>query len=161
MLRFLALLALLFAWPVGAADSTYRDPRQPSFTLLVPDGWTVAPNDQGVTISRERAYFNLRVFGGSTSPGALLVQVRPQFEQQWKNFRESESGRTTFGKLDGAFVVYRGIPPSSVESFTRIVAASNGRLTFAAFIGVPVENAGPLRGQLDRIERSFAPDPVR
>jgi len=34
-------------------------------------------------------------------------------------------------------------------------------LTFAAFIGVPVENAGPLRGQLDRIERSFAPDPVR
>jgi rhodanese-related sulfurtransferase len=36
------------AIPALAADTIYRDPRQPSFTLLVPDGWTAERDDQGV-----------------------------------------------------------------------------------------------------------------
>lgn len=162
MLRFVSLLMLFAAvWPADAADSTYRDRRQPSFTLLVPDGWTAVPNEQGVTISRDDSYFQLRVFGGSTSPGAMLVQVRPQFEQQWKQFREIEAGRTRFGGLDGAFVVYGGVPPSGVNSIARVITTTNGQLTFAAFVGMPVDKAQQRKPDLDRIERSFSPDPVR
>lgn len=162
MIRTFFLMVFLAAvWTVDAADSTYRDPRQPSFTLLVPDGWTAVTNERGVLISRDDSYFLLRVFPGSTSPGAVLVQVRPQFEQQWKQFREIEAGRTRFGGLEGAFVVYGGVPPSGAESIQRIVTTSNGQLTFAAFIGMPVAKTQQRKADLERIERSFAPDPVR
>lgn len=162
MLRFVSLLMLFAAvWPADAADSTYRDRRQPSFTLLVPDGWTAVPNEQGVAIRREESYFQLRVAGGSTSPGAMLVQLRPQFERQWKQFREIEAGRARFGGLDGAFVVYGGVPPSGVAEILRIVTTTNGQLTFTAFAGVPADKAQQRKPDLDRIERSFTPDPVR
>lgn len=162
MLRLLSLLTFFIAAvsPAGAADSIYRDPRQPSFTLLVPDGWTAASNNQGVMISREDSYFLLRVFNGTTSPGALLVQVRPQFEQQWTQFRELDAGRTRFGGLDAAFVIFGGVPPSGVESIQRIVTATNGQLTYGAFIGMPGKGQ-QRKGELERIERSFSPDPVR
>jgi hypothetical protein len=164
MLRVRALLmlaiAVAVALPAVAADSTYRDPRQPSFTLLVPDGWTAASNNQGVTISREDSYFMLRVFPPSMSPGALLVQVRPQIEQQSKQFRELDAGRTRFGGLDATYVVYGGVPPSGVDSIQRIVAATNGQLTFGAFSGMPVKTP-QRKAELERIERSFTPDPVR
>lgn len=163
MLRLLSFLAVFLAAvsPACAADSTYRDPRQPSFTLLVPDGWTATSNNHGVMVSRDDNYLMLRVFSGTMSPGALLVQVRPQFEQQWKQFREIETGRTRFGGLDGTFVIYGGVPPSGIESIQRIVAATNGQLTYAAFIGMPVGKAQQRKADLDRIERSFTPDPVR
>ena len=159
-IRILLMLAIALAFPAGAADSTYRDPRQPSFTLLVPDGWTAEKNNQGVTISRGDSWFLLRVFPSSKSPGALLVEVRPQVEQHSKQFRELDAGRTRFGGLEASYLVYRGIPPSGVDSIGRIVAASNGQLTFGAFMGMPAQ-APQSKADLERIERSFTPDPVR
>ena len=159
-IRILLMLAIALAFPAGAADSTYRDPRQPSFTLLVPDGWSAEQNSQGVMIRRDDSWFLLRVFPPSKSPGALLVEVRPQVEQQSKQFRELDAGRTRFGGLEASYLVYRGIPASGVESIGRIVAASNGQLTFGAFMGMPVQ-AAQSKAQLERIERSFTPDPVR
>jgi len=80
---FLTLLAgIALAGAAGAADTTYRDPRKPSFALLVPDGWTAEPHGQGVTIQRDGAYFVLLVNSGATSPGAMLVQMRSQIEPQ-------------------------------------------------------------------------------
>jgi len=165
MTAFRALLAALvmiaFVGPAGAADSTYRDPRQPSFTLLVPDGWTAEPNDQGVMLRRDDSYFMLRVTGGATSPGAMLVQLRPQFERQWKPFREVEAGRVVFGGQDAAYAVYAGVPPSGIESIARIVAMTNGRLTFVAFEGTQADKTPQRTAELNRIERSFAPDATR
>jgi hypothetical protein len=163
MLRVLSILiAMLVACgPVHAADTTYRDPRQPSFTLLVPQGWKAQPNEQGVVLSRDDSYFMLCAMAGATTPGAMLVQLRPQFEQQWKPFRELEAGRVVFGGKDGAYVVYAGVPPSGIESTTRIVVMTDGRLTYVAFEGTPVASAPQRKPELERIERSFASDPVR
>ena len=66
-------------------------------------------------------------------PAAMLVQIRPQVEQQWKEFREAATGRLTFGGQPASYAVYTGIPPSGVRSIQRVVAMSNGRLTFVAF----------------------------
>ena len=72
-IRILLMLAIALAFPAGAADSTYRDPRQPSFTLLVPDGWTAEKNSQGVTISRGDSWFML--LGAPTLEIFALVAV--------------------------------------------------------------------------------------
>jgi hypothetical protein len=149
------------AIPALAADTIYRDPRQPSFTLLVPDGWTAERDDQGVTLRSDDSYFVLGVSGGATPPGAMLVQVRPQIERQHKQFREMEAGRTTFGGQDGAYAIYTGVPPSGISSITRIVTMTNGRLTFFAYEGMPADKVQQRKPELDRIERSFTPDPVR
>ena len=157
---FLALLAgLAMAAAAGAADTMYRDPRRPSFTLLVPDGWTAETHGQGVTIQREGAYFVLLVKGGGMSPGAMLVQMRSQIEPQWKQFRELEAGRATFGGHEAAFGVYSGIPPSGNPSVTRVITMTNGQMTYVAFAETQTDKAAQRKADLDRIERSFAPDP--
>jgi len=69
-----ALIGILAgAVPALAGDTTYRDPRQPSFTLLVPDEWTALRNDKGVMLKRGDSYFQLGVLGEAISPGAMLV----------------------------------------------------------------------------------------
>jgi hypothetical protein len=147
--------------PAWAADTTYRDQRQPSFALLVPDGWTANRTDQGVTLSHGNSYFQLIVLNGASPPGAMLVQIRPQLERQFKDFRELQAGEVPFGGLQGGYVVYSGVPPSGIPSLTRVVSMNNGKLTFLAFEGVSVDEVKVVTPQLDRIERSFTPDPVR
>lgn len=161
MLRLLlaSLAVVALAGPAAAADTTYRDPRRPSFTLLVPDGWTAETHGKGVTLKRDGAYFALVVNPGATSPGAMLVQMRSQFEPQWKQFRELEAGRTAFGGQAGGYAVYAGIPPSGVSSVTRVVTMTNGTLTYVAFAESHADQLKENKADLDRIERSFAPDP--
>ncbi len=162
-MRYLMALALVIL-PIStarAADTIYRDPRQPSFTLLVPDGWTASQTDQGVTLSHGRSFFQLGVLGGAAPPGTMLVQTRSQFERQWKNFHEVDAGQVSFGGQNGGYAVYAGVPPSGIPSFQRVVTMTNGRLTFMAFEGVTEADSNAIRPQLDRIERSFTPDPVR
>ena len=67
------LITLSSAW---AADTTYRDQRQPSFTLLVPDCWTASRTDQGVTLRHGKSSFELWIISGTAQPGAALVQIR-------------------------------------------------------------------------------------
>ncbi len=159
----LVLLAMMIVFSTSsiAADSIYRDPRQPSFTLLVPDGWTAQPNDQGVQLKRGASYFMLRVLGGNSSPGSILVQIRPQFEQQWKQFRELEAGPIKFGGQNGAYAVYAGIPPSGISSITKVVTMTNGQLTYIAFEGMQASVIQQHKPDMDRIERSFLPDEIR
>jgi hypothetical protein len=154
----MVLITLSSAW---AADTTYRDQRQPSFTLLVPDGWTASRTDQGVSLRHGESTFELGIMSGTAQPGAVLVQIRPQLESQWKEFREVDAGRVTFGGLNGAYAVYAGVPPSGSRSFQRVVTMTNGRMTFIAFASAPADEYEAVKPQLDRIERSFSPDPVR
>jgi hypothetical protein len=163
VLMMLAMIVVLsqvssLAW---AADTTYRDQRQPSFTLLVPDAWTANRTDEGVVLSHGKSYFRLNVLKRASPPGAMLVQIRPQLERQWKDFRELQAGQVPFGGLQGGYAVYSGVPPSGIPSVLRLVSMTNGKLTFVAFEGVPADEAKVMTPQLDRIERSFTPDPVR
>jgi hypothetical protein len=157
----LIIAGSVFAAPVFAGDSSYRDPRQPSFTLLVPDGWTATKSDQGVNIMRGTSYVQLWVKGGSAQPGAMLVQIRPQFEQQWKNFQEVDSGEAVFGGQKGAYAIYAGVPPSGVRGIAKVVTMTNGRLTYTLFTGAHADEYGQVKRDMDRIQASFAPDPAR
>lgn len=149
---------LISATPALAEDSIYRDPRQPSFTLLVPDGWRAEPNDRGVTLMRDSSYFMLSVSPGGSSPGAMLVRARPQVERQWQQFRETESGATMFGGKNASYASYAGTPPSSLSSTLKIVTMDNGALAFTAFEGIPKDNLSRDKQDMERIERSFTPD---
>jgi hypothetical protein len=157
----LGLAILAMHVPVQAGDAVYRDPRQPSFTLEVPDGWAAERHNQGVTLQRDDSYFALRVRGGATSSGAMLVQLRPQFERQWQQLRELGAGATVFGGQPGAYMVLAGTPPSGIPSVIRIVTMTNGRLTYIAFAESQQAAEARRRPELDRIERSFAPESPR
>jgi hypothetical protein len=139
-----------------ANDSIYRDPRRPSFTLLVPDGWTAEKTEQGVRLKRGTGFVGVWVRPGGASPGAILVQLRPQFERQYKNFRELQSGQMMLGGHKGAYAVYAGIPPSGVETVTRVATMTDGRLTYSLFTEAHTDELSRLKPDLDRIEASFA-----
>jgi hypothetical protein len=145
----------------AAADTTYRDRRQPSFTLLVPDGWTATPTNEGVTIASGGDAFHLNVQPGAHRPGEVLVSLRPQFQRQLQGFRELASGGLQFGGQTGGFAVYAGTPPSGISGIDRIVTMTDGRLTFTAFESFKDSEAAQARPALARIEASFTPDPVR
>jgi hypothetical protein len=155
------LISGLTTGPGFAADTSYRDPRQPSFTLLVPDGWTLTRNDQGVKLNRGTTWVQLVVQKGTGQPGAILVQTRPQFERQWKNFREIGSGDVSFGGQKGAYAVYAGVPPSGANAITKLVTMTDGRLTYMLFMEAHADEYDRVKRDMERIQASFSPDPVR
>jgi hypothetical protein len=60
------------AVPALAADTTYRDPHQPPFTLLVPNGWMAERTEQDVTLRRGDSFFLLRVLGEARVTGVVI-----------------------------------------------------------------------------------------
>ncbi len=158
--RLSILLALTTISP-AAADTVYTDPRQPSFTLLVPDGWTVTRTKESVIVSHGKSFFHLGVLSGALSPGAALTQNRPQMEKQWQQLQETESGQARFGGQPAAFAVYSGIPPSDVPSVERVVAMTNGTMSYIAWEEASQAEAQSTMPELARIERSFTPAPPR
>lgn len=156
------LLSILFctAAPAFGHDLTYRDSRHPSFSLLVPDGWQASVTKAGVNLTHGTPsnYAQLAEIEGAEEPGAMLVQLRPQFERQYKDFRGVASGRTMFGGGSGAYVIYAGIPPSGVRQITRVVTMTTGHMTYVLFIGVHADEYERLKADINRIQSSFAPD---
>jgi hypothetical protein len=161
ILTFLLIAVSVVAAPASAGDSSYRDPRQPSFTVLIPHGWTAARTNEGVQLAVGTSWANLAVLSSAVQPGAMLVQIRSQFERQWKNFREVDSGGVVFGGQKGAYATYAGIPPSGVGGITKVVTMTNGRLTYTLFMGAHADEYGRVRPEMDRIQASFAPEPAR
>lgn len=133
------------AW---ASDTIYRDARRPSFSLLVPDGWTAA-------------YVTLLVQLGAFSPGTMLVQLRPQFESQFKNFQELDSGQSMLAQHRAGYAVYEGVPPSGVKSTLRIITTTNGKLTYTLFVEAHTDEMPRYERDLNRIPASFAVEESR
>jgi hypothetical protein len=161
VLAFLLTVASVTVSPALGEDKSYRDPRQPSFTLLVPNGWALTRTEQGVNLANGTGYAQLGVLRDTQQPGAMLVQVRTQIEQQYKNFREIDSGGSRFGGQKGLYGVYSGIPPSGVNSIMKVVTMNNGQFTYILFMGAHTDEYDRLKRDMDRIESSFSPDPVR
>lgn len=141
-----------------ANDALYRDPRQPSFSLLVPDGWTAEKNSTGVTIRRGGSWAQVAVKPGMAEPAAVLVQIRPQIERQSRNFRELETGAMTLSGYKGAYVIYSAIPPSGVSEIAKLVTLTTGQMTYLVSAAARSEEYRSVKGDLDRILASFTPD---
>ena len=135
-LRF-ALLALAFLFTVIASlarDTTYMDPRRPSFALLVPDGWTIVKTENGVDLKHEdSAEVTLFVQGRAVDPSDFIRNALPQIKQQHKNFHLIDQGACLFGKESASYIIYSGIGPKGPALTVKMVTMTNGHLTYVMF----------------------------
>jgi CHAT domain-containing protein/Tfp pilus assembly protein PilF len=140
----------------SAAESVYRDPHQ-RFTLQIPEGWTSAPTNVGVNVSRGKAYASLIIMERSGRASDLVSFFSRQFEKQWANFTELKRGDSRFGGQAGAFAVFAGVNPKGGEEVLKIVAMATDERSYALLMGVPKDAIeGATWRDLARIEQSFA-----
>jgi hypothetical protein len=162
VLALLALASFFLAKNSSAADTTYTDPRRPSFTLLIPSGWTAVKTENGVDLKHgDAAEVTLFVQGQAIDPPDFIRRVLPQIEQQHKNFRLIEAqGACLFGKESGAYVVYSGIGPKGPALTIKMVVMTNGRLTYVMFEQAPPDKYNDEKSAMQRIQDSFAPEAI-
>ncbi len=160
-LRF-ALLTLAFVFTAMrsfARDTTYTDPRRPSFSLLVPDGWTIVKTDNGVDLKHgETGQVTLFVQGRSIDPNDFVRNALPQIQQQHKNFRLIDEGACLFGKESASYVIYSGIGPKGPAQTVKMVAMTNGHLTYVMFEQAPPDKYDDEKAAMQRIQDSFSPE---
>ena len=144
----------------SAEDTIYKDPRKPSYTLLVPNGWEAVANNQGVKLSGGAGWGQLLVENGAHEPAQTLASFTKMFEKQYKDFRVDSTAKCRFGGGDGVCTVLSGVAPNGKPSITRIVTMTNGMLTYVLFMGAEAAAYPTLKADLDRIQESFTPDSV-
>src|SRR6516225_6000067 len=91
MICVAGLLALA-AFPGFANDTTYRDARNPSFSLVVPDGWTAKRTDSGVNLSHGGSSALLLAVTGTRAPDDMVADIVSQIQKQGKNVRDMGKG---------------------------------------------------------------------
>jgi hypothetical protein len=163
--RLLSALVVLLAASehiAYAADTLYRDPRKPSFTIMVPDGWNVERDRSGVILRRGASRAQVSVMNPpAQSSEALFYSVKQQLMNQSKNFRELGSGSVRFGGQPGLFLTFSAIPPiGGTTEITRLVVMTDGRLSYLLWLSVIPEEVNTFKRDFDRIQSSFTPDPV-
>jgi hypothetical protein len=157
---FVAFCIAVAVCPASAKDTIYKDPRKPSYTLLVPNGWEAVANKQGVKLSGGAGWGQLLVENGAHGPVQALASFTKMFENQYKDFRVDDTGKCRFGGGDGVYTVLSGVAPNGKHSITRIVTMTNGVLTYVLFTGADTAAYPTLKADLDRIQESFTPDSV-
>lgn len=149
---------LLAALAAFASDTTYHDPRNPSFSLLVPDGWTAKRTDSGVSLSHGNTAVLLNAVSGSRPADDMLADVVSQFQKQAKNFHDMDKGACRFGREKGAYAVFSGISPNGTPEVTKVVTMTNGQLVYMMIEQTRPDQYEVEKGDLQRIQDSFAPE---
>lgn len=159
--RTILILALLCALAptVTVADTTYTDPRRPSFTLLVPSAWTIVRTDTGVDLKHgDAAEVTLFVYGKAIDPNDFMRNALPQIKEQHKDFRLIDQGACLFGKESGAYAVYSGVGPKGPALKVKLVTMTNGQLTYVMFEQAPPDKYEDEKAAMQRIQDSFQPE---
>ena len=155
----LALVIDLMICPALAKETIYRDPRQPSFTLLVPDGWSAAKTDQGVEIRHDRtAVVMLVVQTESVDPSNLIAEA-PQLEKR-EGFHLIEKGGCVFGSQNGAYIIYSLKRTDGPTLITKEVMMTTGHLTYTMFEQSHADKYDDEKSDMERIQKSFSPETV-
>lgn len=141
-----------------ANDTTYRDPRNPSFSLLVPDGWTATRIDSGVSLSHDNTTVILRGVSGSRPADDMLADIVSQFQKQAKNFHDMDKGGCRFGGEKGAYAVFSGTSPNGTSEVTKVVTMTNGQLVYMMIQQTRPDQYEDEKRDLQRIQDSFAPE---
>jgi Short C-terminal domain len=157
---FMAMVLAIAALPAFAKDTTYRDPRNPSFGLLVPDGWTASKTDSGVNLNHGSSSVILFIVTGSRPPADMVADLTAQFQKQAKNFRPMDKGECRFGGQKGAYAEFSGIGPNGTAEVTRIVSMTNGQLVYSMILQAHPDQYEDEKRDFQRIEESLAPDPI-
>jgi hypothetical protein len=143
-------------YATSAAESVYRDP-QGRFILRVPDRWTTAPTNGGVSIKSGKAWAQVRVFSGIGNSSDLLSFLSEQIKNQSKDFREINSGPCRFGGQQGTCGLYSGVNPRGVATILKIAALVTGGKGYTLMLASPQQEFPLFKADLDQIEQSFSP----
>jgi hypothetical protein len=157
---FMAVFLLVAALPVLAKDTTYRDPRNPSFSVLVPDGWTAGKTDSGVNLQHGGSSVILWAVTGARPPADMVADIASQIQKQAKNFREMDKGECRFGGQMGAYRVFSGISPNGTSEVTKVVSMTNGQLVYSMIEQARPDQYDEEKQDLQRIQDSFAPEAI-
>lgn len=157
MICVAGLLALA-ASPCFATDTTYRDPRNPSFSLLVPDGWAAKRTDSGVNLSHGGSSALLFAVTGNRAAGDMVADIVGQVQKQGKNVRDMDKGECRFGGQKGAYWLFSGTSPNGTPEVTKIVSMTNGQLVYTMIQEARIEEYEDEKRDLQRIQDSFAPE---
>ncbi len=141
-----------------AADTTYRDPRNPSFTLMVPDGWTAKRTDSGVNLSHGNSSAMLFAVTGNRPADDMLGDLVSQIQKQGKNVRNMDKGECRFGGQKGAYWVFSAISPNGTPEVTKVVTMTNGQLVYSMIQEARPDDYEDEKRDLQRIQDSFAPE---
>jgi hypothetical protein len=153
----LALMTCAAMFHVASAvESVYRDP-QGRFILRVPDRWTTAPTDGGVSIKSGKAWAEVIVFSGIGNSIDLLSFLSEQIKNQSKNFKEINSGPCRFGGQQGTCGLYSGVDPRGIASILKIAAMVTGGKGYTLMLATPQQEFPLFKADLDQLEQSFSP----
>jgi hypothetical protein len=145
--------------PAFAADTIYKESRRPSFTILVPDGWTLEKTDQGVSLNHGKtSEIALGALAKAFEPSSYLDQAIPQIQAQAKNFRLIERGACIFGQQQGSYAMYSGIGPNGVASISKMVVMTNGQFSYVLATETRPDKYNDEEADLQRIQDSFTPE---
>jgi len=147
----LVIVLAVAAVPALAKETTYRDPRNPSFSLLVPDGWTASKTDSGVSLRRGKSSVILMAATGNRPPADMVADIAGQFKNQAKNFREMDKGECRFGGQEGAYTVFFGVGPNGTADITRVVSMTNGQLVYTLIAEIGPNEYDAEKAELQRI----------
>ena len=159
-IAYMAGLLLLATLPGFAKDTTYKDPRNPSFSILVPDGWAAKRTDSGVSLSHVNSSVILNITAGSRPADDMLADVVSQFQKQARSFRDIDKGQCRFGGEKGVYAVFSGIGPNGTSQITKVVTMTNGQLVYLLIEEARPDEYEDEKGDLQRIQDSFAPEAI-
>lgn len=156
----LAAVLATAACPSFAKDTTYRDPRNPSFSLLVPDGWTASRTNSGVSVSHGYTTVILLASTGNRPPADMVADIESQMQKQAKNFHEISKGACQFGRQKGAYTQFLSTGPNGTTEIARVVSMTNGQIVYTMIEEVKPEQYNDEKQDLQRIEDSFSPEAI-
>jgi hypothetical protein len=154
----LAAVLVFAALPGFASDTTYRDPRNPSFSVVVPDGWTAKRTDSGVNLSHGGSSALLLAVTGTRAPDDMVADIVSQIQKQGKNVRDMGKGECRFGGQKGSYWLFSGISPNGTAEVTKVVSMTNGQLVYTMVQEARTDEYEDEKRDLQRIQDSFAPE---
>ncbi|HZP04113.1 MAG TPA: SHOCT domain-containing protein [Terracidiphilus sp.] len=154
----LAGVLVLTAIPGFASETTYHDPRNPSFSLVVPDGWTAKRTDSGVSLNHGNSSAILMAITGNRSATDMLEDIVGQMQKQAREFRPMDKGACRFGGQQGAYSQFSSVGPNGTAEVVKVIAMTNGQLVYLMIQETQPGEYEDNKNDLQRIQDSFAPE---
>jgi hypothetical protein len=150
-----ALLALAAA---AAAETTYQDPPG-RFTLVVPDGWTAAPQDTGgmggVQLRRDATWMLIGPFGGASDRRDAVSQLTEQFRAQYRTLAPVKSGDFKVGGQPAVYATFDAVNSRGARIVLTLAGVDSPSAgVFVVISAAPQREAATAQPVLDRIRET-------
>lgn len=150
----LAVAAALCAHP-AAADEVFRDPSG-FYSIVVPSGWVVQAQEDGVSLSRELAWASVWHVEGSGPPEGLTEAIASSIAQSWQDFRGASANPCQVAGAPGYCAWFTGVDGRGNEAVLSIQTVTGSGHGYALMMSAPRNDFTSLQETFDRISGSFS-----